>query len=469
MTVRRAEWIKASLVSVWVVLVLGLACWLGCRDVPARPLHADEAGQWSLLAEGRPHSETHDRFHGPALISLTRAAFAILRVDPAEASEGALRAVPLAFAFTLLLSSFVRRHRSATLLGFLAIAPCARFIQEPVLAVSLTWAAIFWLREDEVEARHLWRLRFAAGVAVGLALACKVTAALYLAIAVMAHLWLRRDRPSRGGLGVFWGATAFFWAFWQSSCFMDMRALATWWEQLGRAFGLAAGVTAEPLTLVTAWPWIASLALFAAAAVGRWIRRAETPFGCHRLDPLLLTSAVILLVHLALPYKTPWLLMSVDMVVLVVLLPELLLDDLCRGFDEGAWRLTQALFLVAIGLGCFRWLSAERYAYVETSPVLPQVARAIRALPGSGGLLIQANGLNYWPLPYYLRGLRVGYGDFGGAERADVRWLEASGPEAPVVPGYRALPLELRAGEVWWLLAREPLAGQLEAALRPAR
>lgn len=469
MTGRRPQWAGTALVAAGAIVVLGLACWLGSRETPPRPLHADEAGQWSLLVEARPHSETQDRFHGPALILLARAGFEIFRINPAEASEGAMRAVPLLLACTLLFASFVRRHRSSPVLGLLAIAPCARFIQEPLLAVSLVWAALFWLREDEVETRHLWRLRFASGAAVGLALACKVTAALYLGIAVLAHLWVRRGQPSRGGLAVFWGSTLLSWVWWQSTFLTDWPALATWWGQLGRAFGLAAGVSEEPLTLVSGWSWAVSALLLGAAVLGRWRRRAEVAVGRHRLDPLLLACAAILLVHLGLPYKTPWLLMSVDMLVLVVLLPELVFDDLCRGLDEGAWRVVRALLVVAIGLGCFRWLADKRYAYVETSAAVPRVARAIRALPGSGGLVLQAKGLNCWPLPYYLRGLRVGYGDFAGADRADVRWLEATGTEAPAVPGYRVFPLEIRAGELWWLVVREPLAAPLEAALRQAR
>lgn len=469
MTAPRPGWIATSWVAATLVLGLAAALWLGFIGPTARPLHADEAGQWSLLVEAQPHSLTQDRFHGPALGLLARAGFTAFGINPAEASEGALRAVPLVFALTLLLSSFVRRHRSSAILGLLAIAPCARFIQEPILATALVWAALFWLREDEVEARHVWRLRFAAGAAVGLALACKVTAALYLGLATLACLWVRRGQASRGGLGVFWGSALFFWACWQSAFFTDLPALATWWTQLGRSFGKAAGATEAPLGLVTAWPWLLSASLLALAAYGRWRRRSEAAFGRHRLDPLLLGSTLVLLLHVALPYKTPWLLMTMDMLVLVVLLPELLVDDLCQGLDEGAWRALQGVLLVSLCAGPFRWVSAERYAYVETSASVPAAARAIRALPGSERLAIQVKGLNYWPLPYYLRGLPVGYGDFAGAEQAEVRWLEAQGPEAPAAPGYRVFPVELRSGELWWLLVRAPLADKVEGSLRSAR
>ena len=457
MSVRR-DWLSTVLVVIVVVLCLGVAAWLGHGQTFSRPLHADEAGQWSLMVEAKPHSETQDRFHGPALGLLARAGLALFGVDLAAASEGALRAVPLVFGFTLLFSSFVRSHRSSVLLGLLAIAPCARFIQEPILATSLVWAALFWLREDEVEARHLWRLRFVAGAAAGLALACKVTAALYLGVVAASYLWLRRGERSRGGLVVFWVSTVCFWACWQSTFFTDLPALATWWVQLGRALGVAAGVTQEPLTLVSVWPWVLSALLLAAAGYGRWRRRAEAPLGQHRLDPLLLASAVVLILHLLLPYKTPWLLMTVDMLVLIVLLPELIFDDLCRDFDEGTWRVVRGLLLVVVSIGVFRWVSDVRYAYLETSATVPPVARAIRAAATSdSSFVIQVDGTNYWPLPYYLKGLSVGYGDYSGAENASVRLLEASGPDAPRVEGYKVTPIELRANEVWWLLVRKDI------------
>lgn len=452
----RRDRLSTALVVIVVVLCLAVAAWLGYGQPPSRPLHADEAGQWSLMVEAKPHSETQDAFHGPALGTLARAALAVFGVDPATAPEGALRAVPLVFGFTLLFSSFVRSHRSSVLLGLLAIAPCARFIQEPILATSLVWAALFWLREDEVEARHLWRLRFVAGAAAGLALACKVTAALYLCVFAVSYLWLRRGERSRGGLVIFWVSTVFFWAYWQSTFFTDLPALAAWWVQLGRAFGVAAGVTQEPLTLVSVWPWILSTLLLLAAGYGRWRRRAETPLGRHRLDPLLLASALVLLVHLLLPYKTPWLLMTVDMLVLIVLLPELIFDDLCRDFDEGTWRVVRGLLLVVLSIGVFRWVADVRYAYLETSAAVPPVARAIRAAATSdSSFVIQVHGTNYWPLPYYLKGLSVGYGDYPGAERANVRLLEASGSDAPRAEGYKVTPIELRTNEVWWLLVRQ--------------
>lgn len=424
-----------------------------------RPLHADEAGQWSLMCEGLPHSETGDRFHGPALGLLTRGACALVRVDPADLSESGLRTLPLLLGLTLLWPAWRRKDPVAAISTAFALPALGRFIQEPILAVSLTWAALLWLRSEEAAAEQAWRWRAAAGACAGLALACKVTAALYLSLAALAYLWVDRRGQVRRGLPAFGSALLVSWMLWQSSGFGDLPALGTWWSQLARAFGVASGVTAEPLRLVTIWPWVLSGLCLAGAAVVRW-RRKGPAWGWHPLDPLLATTVAIYIVHLALPYQTPWLMMSVDTLVLVVLLPGLL----PRWLDppEARTRFDLRVPLALLVVACAGWwIVLSRYAYAETRDAVPALARAIRKIPGSSGLTIQVSGRNYWPLPYYLRGLRVGYGEYAGFEQADVRWVEAAGSEAPSAPGYRVFPVEIRSGELWWLLVRESLAESL--------
>lgn len=454
----------------WFV-ILCVVC-LGTLFASSRPLHADEAGQWSLLAEGQAHSATQDRFHGPALGLIARATLGLLQVDLGTASEGALRSVPLLFALTLFLAPRVTRFTATDLgwrpwTGLVAVAACGRFIQEPILAVALAWSTLLWLRADVAGASTVCRWRALAGAFAGLALACKVTAALYLFVAGLSFLWLSRRQAARPGVAAFWVATCVSWALWQSSFLTDLPGLAGWWLQLARAFGIASGISVEPLRLVSPWPWVISGLLLSAAAYGRWRLRAAKPWGQHPFDPLLLAAASVFLLHAALPYKTPWLLMAVDTLVLVVLLPELLLDQVTHErlgpvvAHLFSFYALSAAFAAAACLGFFRWVSDVRYAYVETRDAVPALARAIREVPGAAGLTIQVKGANYWPLPYYLRGLRVGYGDFAGAGQADVRWIEAAGAEAPEATGYRVFPVELRAGELWWLMVREPLAGSL--------
>lgn len=430
-----------------------------------RPLHADEAGQWSLLAAAQPHSATADRFHGPALNVITRGACAALGVDPAGLSERGMRNVPLLLGFTLFLPLIWRPSVGLGFLTTLAVMPMGRYIQEPLLATALAWTALLWLQADAAPPERAWRWRAAAGAFAGLALACKVTAALYLLVAALALAWLGRGAPARKGRVAFGLAMLLSWVFWQSSALADLPALGTWWSQLSRAFGLAAGSSVEPLRLVTYWPWVVSGACLGLVACLRW-RRVGLPWGRHPQDALLLAAAAVYLIHLALPYQTPWLMLSVDTLVLVVLLPALSPRWLMN--PESKW---DPRFWAAV-LACVAaadWTTQSRYAYVETRPAVQGLARVIRGLPGASERVVQVSGTNYWPLPYYLRGLPVGYGDFAGADQADVRWLEAQGAEAPAAPGYRVFPVELRDGELWWLRVSAPLADSVEQALRSGR
>jgi hypothetical protein len=104
-------------------------------------------------------------------------------------------------------------------------------------------------------------------------------------------------------------------------------------------------------------------------------------------------------------------------------------------------------------------IGPARYDYAETSESIVELSRKIQEVAKKSGhvanFIIQVNGTNYWPLPYYLNGLSVGYGDYPGADRANVRLLEANGPDAPRAEGYKVTPIELRSSEIWWLLIRE--------------
>lgn len=470
MTSPRATWLRDLALIVALLALVAAASHALARNDPCfanplgRPLHADEAGQWSLLTEGRPHSETGDRFHGPALVLMARGTCALLGVDPAGLSEGGLRLIPLAFGLTLFWPVLRRGGLPAAALAALAVFPSARFIQEPVLAVALTWSAFLGMRSSEAAPGRAWPWQAAAGAFAGLALACKVTAVLYLGLFALAFLGLcRKSALGRASL-VFVAAMLASWVLWQSSFLRDLPALGTWCRQFGHAFPLAAGTTAEPLRLTSFWPWALSGISLLLAGWLRWRVRAREAWGSHPADPLLPAALGAYLVHLALPYQTPWLMMTVDMVVLVILLPERLPNGgwSLRGTD-GRPRLAAWLALGACVLGA-RWVMSARYAYAETRDEAVVATQLIRGLPDVNGLTLQVSGGNYWPLPYYLRGLRVGYGDFPEAEAAEVRWIEATGAEAPAAPGYRVMPVALRAGEVWWLLVRSDLLADAEPA-----
>ena len=443
----------------WLLpVLLGLALLLSFLDLQ-RPFHADEAGQWSLAVEGEPHSATRDRFHGPALGLATRAAYAVLGADLAEAAPAGLRAVPLAFGLSLVLIPWVVRlpgawGNLAAALAVAAVPVSGRFIQEPLMAAGLAWAAALWVRAGPAGATAP---RLLSGLCAGFALACKITAALHLGLAALALLVLRGCAPGWRGFGAFATGAVFAWVSWQSSFLADLPALGTWWGQFLRAFGVASGLAEPPLPMGSPLPWLATGGLVAAALALRLgiVRSERSPW-----DFLLLAAALAYLVHLALPYKTPWLLMAPDAVLLALALPALL--------GRARLRLSAAA-AVAVGLAAGLLSGPSRHDYVETRPDVPILASVLLAAGEDRPALVLVQGDHAWPLPFYLRDLRVAYGAVPDAAQADLWLLQAAGPEPPRAQGRRAVPFAMRENELWWALAREPLAGRIETALRTSR
>jgi hypothetical protein len=492
MSVPSEESARFKFVEARLLLFAGILIYVINSLTAERALHADEAGQWALLSSEAPHSQTADRFHGPALLLATDASLVASGISPNEVSPSVLRMIPLGIASSLLLLFYVlpSGHRPAdrrlTLaLAVVAILPFARFIQETLLVVALLWALVFWLRADGAHSKINLN-RFLSGSFVGVALACKVSVALYLLVAVLSFAWFARSEVARAGRRYFVAGALFAWVLWQSSFLTDIHGLLTWWQQLGRALGLATGVSEEPLKPDSWLPWMVSLGLLSVASGLRWYNRAKLgAWGRHALDPVFLTILLIYGIHLALPYKTPWLLMGVDTVSLVLLIPAFVSTGLISlnigNIIFGATALAALTVSVSPSLRSspstqeqsatlqpsksrsvllmLTLIGPARYDYAETSESIVGLSRKIQEVAKKSGrvenFIIQVNGTNYWPLPYYLKGLSVGYGDYPGAERANVRLLEASGPDAPRAEGYKVTPVELRSNEIWWVLVRE--------------
>ena len=447
----------------WILpAVLLAATWIAWAFID-RPFHADEAGQWALASEAAPHSGTGDRFHGPTLGLLSRAAHAVAGADVASATATGLRTVPLAFGLSLLLIPLVLPSRAvpgglAVALAVLLAPASVRFIQEPLMAAALTWAAALWIRSGPAgEARF----RLLAGLCAGFALACKITAAMHLGLAALAVLILRQSCPGWRGFAVFVAGTIGSWVLWQSSFLADLPALGTWWAQFFRAFGLASGVSEPPLPMGSPLPWCFTGGLLAAAAALRFLTPGEGRVGkVLATDFLLLAAGLVYLVHLALPYKTSWLTMGPDFLLLTLVLPGGL-----GLLGSRARRPLQASAVVLVGL-----LSHPgRYDYVETRRDVPALASALTGESGMRPSLVLVQGDHVWPFPFYLRGLRVAYGAVPEAAQAEVWLLQATGPDAPSAPGRRAIPFSVRPDELWWALAPDPLARRIEDALRPPR
>jgi len=185
--------------------------------------------------------------------------------------------------------------------------------------------------------------------------------------------------------------------------------------------------------------------------------------------------------HLALPYKTPWLLLLVFSLPLTLALPYLLSGSTVRTVVLAPVFLTIALLarwspFAQSQAGVFPLHFKSQLAILPKvyhdkltallassslsahSPTSFQVKHfenhvADLAKAYGGNFYVAIEGGHYWPLPYYLRKYPVGYGDFPQADKAPLRLIPATDSSEPVVPGYAVSSLTLReGGDRYWVL-----------------
>ena len=435
------------------VLALATLLWSAMSFVPPGPLHADEAVQWSLakeLAEGTPYSSNQDKFHGPTLATVLLISAKLTGTAPMDMNEHYLRSVVSIFlglmaAAALILPGIGRSARYATAAFLVLTGGCTPFgyyyVQEMLLVAGFVWGVSLWMRAEGSPPDSRWWVL--SGAAFGFALACKVAAAAYLFLFVVALLLLRRFVPDRRWLRFGFGLVA-SWACFQSVGFTDLDGLRTWWVQLARALGVASGHSEDTLLAASLAPWgwaAAWLAVFAFARSGLSRVAWRNP---HEADLPCLVAGLVFLFHLALPYKTPWLLLLTFSLPLTLALPYLLVGRTVRA-------VVLAPALVTVALMAQSSLSSHSRTRAEVPDFQPKVANMAKAYGNK--FYIAVEGGHYWPLPYYLRAHRVGYGDFPQAAKAPLRLIPATDTSEPAVPGYAVSMLTLReGGDRYWVL-----------------
>ena len=441
-----------------LALVVTIALfWSAIAFVPPGLLHADEAVQWSLakeLSEGTPYSTHQDKFHGPTLATALLISAKVTGTAPMDMHEDYLRSVVSVFlglmaAAVLILPGVDKGPRYVTAAFIVLTGGCTPFayyfVQEMLLVTGFVWGVALWMRAEGSASDSRWWLL--SGAAFGFALACKVTAAAYLGFFLLTLVILRRFVPDRRWLRFGFGLVA-SWACFQSVGFTDLPGLKTWWVQLARSLGVASGQSEDTLYAesLAPWAWAAAwLAIFALGRSGfslaRWRSRHEADLPC-------LVALLVFLFHLALPYKTPWLLLLVFSLPLALVLPYLLVG--------GAGRIAAlTLGLIVVGGRAQGPLSSHS----RTSEIGP-FNQSVEVMSKAYGpkFYVAVEGGHYWPLPYYLRRHPVGYGDFPQAAKAPLRLIPANDDSRPFVPGYVALgPLFLRSDQsdrYWVLVAK---------------
>lgn len=485
-----------------LVLIATAALWLRTTELARRPMHADEANQavklGQLLDTGRYTFDPADH-HGPTLYYLA-APIAWLRHETSLAAltETTVRLLPaVAGTFAVLLlaalasppidEGAVPSPRIPRLLPlaaalFLTVSPPAvyysrYFIQETLLVTFTLTTFLFAQRWW-----HTPQLRWAllAGVSAGLMQATKAVAPLFLVAGTLAALPLvlraPRSSPHRATLfrhlPVAFAATLFTSVLFYTSFFTHFAglrdALATYTHATSRA--VADSGHEKPFAYyiqLLAWHRAGGLTFhqlpfLALAAVGTLFAFRRSP-----LSPLLRWSALYtLLVALALsltPYKTPWHVLH--------LVPGLALLAAGAVAALRPWWLPAALGAFALTLQIKQTQltaflrpadSRNPYAYVHSSPdVLKLRALADSALATSPEAIVRVIATEYWPIPWYFRGLeRVGYWATPPAN-SDAALVIASADLADAVRAqltgdYRESLLGLRPGVLCVVFTREP-------------
>ena len=439
-----------------------LALILRLVGLDTRPMHGDEANQaykaGVLLETGRYVYDPHDH-HGPTLYYLALLpAWLAGKGDFSETTEFTYRIVPVLFGAGLILLLVPLRTglgaRAAVFGGLLVgISPAfvfysRYFIQESLL-VFFTFAAIvcgwrYWRRPS---------LPWALGIGASLSLmhATKETAVLAYVAMMGALLFLAlSEYGPRGSLRLLrersnlkhaiaaaaFGLTLSVVLY--TAFFTHLRgpldSILTYGNYFQRADG--AGIHDKPwhyyvkllaFTKRGPGPWWSEGFVLALACVGAIA--AFRSKGTTRCDPYLLRflalyTIIMLVLYSAIPYKTPWSMLSFyhGATLLAGVGTAACLRAAARSGPKAAVLLVFAAGCAHLGLQTyrseFRYYADPRnpYVYAHTSSAMlkiPERAEDIARIHTDGRAIlikiIQPDG-DYWPIPWYLRGFeRVGY------------------------------------------------------------
>ncbi len=417
-----------------LALVTGAALWLRTCDLAARPMHADEANQAVKLGElietGRYAFDPSDH-HGPTLYYAALPIAWLRHEDTlAQLSETTVRLVPalagtLAVLLLATLAGSIGFWPALVAAAFLAVSPPAvyysrYFIQETLL-VTFTLGAFVCAQRWWRHGHLTWAL--AAGAFVGLMQATKASAPLFLGAAIIALLTTGARRPAatRPGRDLAFAAgtalviAALFYSSFGAN-FAGLRDALTvygpawqrvnegaghekpWWYYL-QLFGWQK-------TGGLAWQQLFFSTLALAGGVYAFVQRQVFYRG------VAVYTLIVAVVLSLTPYKTPW--HAIHLVPGMAVLAAGAIMALPRWWLAGlVAALALTTQLIQTRLVAFTRPADPRnpYAYVHSSPDVlkfrPLVEAALARTPDG---VVRVIGEEYWPLPWYLRGLpRIGY------------------------------------------------------------
>jgi uncharacterized protein (TIGR03663 family) len=442
-----------------IALATGLVLRLARLDV--RPMHHDEANQavkfGALLERGEYAYDAHDH-HGPTLYYVTLP-FAWLRRQATLASldEWTLRTVPAAFgAATILLLPLVTAGigRTAVVVAALmmGLSPAMVFYSRMYIQESMfaCFTLAFAIAVGRATMERGWQWPMLSGMAAGLAAATKETAVIVLpaSLATCALAWwaLGSTRSSVAPLNPGWrraalvslatgvGIASLFYSSFLShprGVLEPLRAAATYFQRgvdpAGHVhpwhyyLGLLAWSSSGGLV----WTEALVLVLAAVGVVTAWMpndpSRPDAAFWRRYLTG---NAVLTLAIFSAIPYKTPWNLLS--FYALTIVAAGIGVSALARATAVRAVRTVLAgiVAVASVHLGWQAWRASVVYAadprnpyvYAQTVPDAVRMAARIRDLADLHRerehmpVTVIAPPDEQWPLPWYLRTMtRVGY------------------------------------------------------------
>jgi uncharacterized protein (TIGR03663 family) len=466
--------------SAVLIVAVALRAW----RLDVRPMHGDEAVhayKFGQLLEENYYRYDPQEFHGPTLNYFTLIPARLSgKQTYASLTESTLRVVPVFFGLLLvvmplLLAGGLGRPAALVAAAITAISPAfvfySRYYIQEMLLACFTFGVISAGYKYARSRKLIWVLL--AGVFVGLCHATKETCIIAFGSMLLALFLMilihRRSSVSETGLPsriklthlvaaivlAFCVSAVFFSSFFQnaSGVLDSLRTYATYFSRAGSNQHHIHPWYYYLETLLysrsaTGPPWTeASVVILAAVGIILVVaRKGLGGFDCRLLDFLALYTVIMLVVYSAIPYKTPWCLLSFyhGMILLAAVGIVAILNLLGRVLTR---VIVAVIFLtVAMDLGLQAFLASticyadldNPYVYAQpTDDVLKIAARIERvsdAYPSRREMpvfVVCPDG-DYWPLPWYLRSFKnVGWWD-------DVN--EISGP-APVViawPGFES-------------------------------
>jgi uncharacterized protein (TIGR03663 family) len=441
---------KALWILIWFVILTGGAL-LRVIDLNARPMHTDEAVHafkfGELLDRGYYRYDPHE-FHGPTLNDLTLFS-SWLRGEKSyqQIEKATLRLVPAVFGTLLILTPlfFLRGLGQRTVLfaGILiAFSPAfvyySRYYIQEMLLVFFTASFLGSLWQYHLRKSLRWMIF--AGCFLGLMHATKETFVFSVAAAAVAGAWVmwrQKTKPAiqpwhlAAGLAAYAAVSALLFSSFGTNPQGIIDSVTTYGIWIQRAGGQSVHI--HPwyfyLDLIT-WiefieplSWnedgIVALALIGAVIILAGRRKRPLPVF------LAVYAIVLTAVYCAIPYKTPWCMLS--FVYGMVLVAAMGAHRLLRWADGGLSKIIFAAALLLFGLLsplvqskllAFDYAAdpGNPYVYAHTGDDVFQMVCRVKEAAFASGLgkdvpvQVIAEGDDYWPLPWYLRDFTtIGY------------------------------------------------------------